>query len=219
MRYQAVLFDLDGTLLDTLEDLATAQTVFSQPRACPCIRWTPFAFLSAMDSTPWWSGCCPRICARPRWYGTLRRSFEEEYGKNWHECSAPYPGIAGLLDELTARGLRLSILSNKPDTFTRLCVRQLLPLGPLIRCSGSVPVCRKNRIPAQPLRSPACLACSLRKFCMSATAGWICKPRFLPAWLRSVSSGVSGPADELRQAGAHHLIAQPEELLPIIFSS
>jgi phosphoglycolate phosphatase len=49
------------------------------------------------------------------------------YGRNWNVNTHPYPGIPELLDEFTARGLKMAVLSNKPDEFARKTVETILP--------------------------------------------------------------------------------------------
>ena len=44
--------------------------------------------------------------------------FRQAYGRNWNVRTRPYEGIPELLDVLSARGLALAMLSNKPDEFT-----------------------------------------------------------------------------------------------------
>jgi phosphoglycolate phosphatase len=55
------------------------------------------------------------------------QAFFREYEDNWHHGSRPYPGIPGLLDGLSERGLRLSVLSNKPHQFTTAFLDRFLP--------------------------------------------------------------------------------------------
>jgi len=61
---------------------------------------------------------------------TLQRCLEavrQEYSKRWAEKTKPYPGVVELLDELDSRGILKAILSNKPDDFTKLTVKTILP--------------------------------------------------------------------------------------------
>jgi phosphoglycolate phosphatase len=52
---------------------------------------------------------------------------EQIYDKCWHKNTKPYPGIPELLSNLAKRGLLLTVLSNKPDYFTKIMVAKLLP--------------------------------------------------------------------------------------------
>ncbi len=127
MRYQAVLFDLDGTLLDTLTDLAAASN-----RVLAGLDLKPYP----VQDYRYFVGSGVRHlveCILPR---PLREqeeavdaaiaAFQEEYAKNWQEHTRPYPGIDELLDYLRNSGYRTGVLSNKPQHFTRLCVETLL---------------------------------------------------------------------------------------------
>lgn len=127
MDYKAVLFDLDGTLLDTLQDRPLRATASLAVLGCPSIRLTPIAILSATASMSWPNEFCRSRCALRKPLRPQRQPFKPEYTNNWNDRSAPYAGIPAMLDQLIAAGLRLCILSNKPDAFTRLCVEQLLP--------------------------------------------------------------------------------------------
>lgn len=53
--------------------------------------------------------------------------LRETYTRNWNVNTRPYDGIPEMLDFLVSRSLKMAILSNKPDDFTQLCVRDLLP--------------------------------------------------------------------------------------------
>jgi phosphoglycolate phosphatase len=56
----------------------------------------------------------------------LYREFRAEYGRNWKTKTQPYNGVAAMLDGFGGSGLKLSVLSNKPDDFTKKCVNELL---------------------------------------------------------------------------------------------
>ena len=219
MRYQAVLFDLDGTLLDTLEDLATAANRVLAAKGLPVHTVDAFRIFVGDGLNTLVERMLPDDARTPEMIRDAAAFFREEYGKNWHECSAPYPGIAAMLDGLTAQGLRMGILSNKPDTFTQLCVRQLLPswtFNPVLGQRSGVP---KKPDPSAALEVARLLSLQPSQILYVGDSG-VDMQTALSAGMPAV--GVLWgfrPADELRQAGAHHLIARPEELLPIIFSS
>jgi phosphoglycolate phosphatase len=55
------------------------------------------------------------------------KEFEQEYSKTWNNETSLYPGISEMLELIRARGLKMSILSNKPHEFTRYCVEAFFP--------------------------------------------------------------------------------------------
>jgi phosphoglycolate phosphatase len=219
MRHQAVLFDLDGTLLDTLEDLAVAANRVLVARSLPTHPVDAFRTFVGDGLNTLVERILPENMRSAEIVLDAVASFQEEYARNWHDHSVPYPGIAGLLDQLTAEGLRLSILSNKPDAFTHLCVRQLLPHWTFDPLLGQRPGVPKKPDPSAALEVARLLGLTPAEILYVGDSG-IDMQTALSAGMDAV--GVLWgfrTADELRQAGAHHLIARPEELLPIISST
>ena len=122
-RFKAVIFDLDGTLLDTLEDLGESMNSvllnmgFSQH---PIEAYKLFVG-DGMEEL------ARRVLPQGnRDGGTVRACVEAmrgEYGKRWHTKTKPYKGICEMLNELVHAGVFLSVLSNKPHDFTKEVVR------------------------------------------------------------------------------------------------
>lgn len=54
-------------------------------------------------------------------------AYKDEYGKRWNARTRPYEGIPELLAELQRRGVPMGVLSNKADSFTRMCVAEYFP--------------------------------------------------------------------------------------------
>jgi phosphoglycolate phosphatase len=127
MRYSAVLFDLDGTLLDTLEDLADAVNRVMAARGFPQHPTAAFRYFVGDGSTKLIERVLPKERRSPATIGECLAQFKREYELNWNVKTRPYPGIAEMLDGLVERKVRLSVLSNKIDAFTRKCVEELLP--------------------------------------------------------------------------------------------
>jgi phosphoglycolate phosphatase len=57
----------------------------------------------------------------------IASKIEEEYSRRWTEHTLPYPGIPELLDALANSGIRMAILSNKPQRPAEVMVSRLLP--------------------------------------------------------------------------------------------
>jgi phosphoglycolate phosphatase len=123
---RGVLFDLDGTLLDTLEDIGGSVNRVLARRGLP---------VHPIDAYRDFVGEGARVLilrALPESHrddGTVHDSlaeYRETYARHWNETTKPYAGIPDLLDALAARGLTLGILSNKPHDMTRRCAEHYL---------------------------------------------------------------------------------------------
>ncbi|MCE5280064.1 MAG: HAD family hydrolase [Planctomycetaceae bacterium] len=126
MKYAAVIFDLDGTLLDTLEDLADSMNTALAAQGLPTHPLEAFKVFVG-DGLEVFT----RRSLGPRGGDDelVRRTIElqrDRYSRCWADRTRPYPGISDLLDALTARGIPIAVLSNKPHPFTLKCVHQLL---------------------------------------------------------------------------------------------
>jgi phosphoglycolate phosphatase len=155
MRFHAVLFDLDGTLLDTLEDLADSTNAALRAQGFAEHPLAAYRYFIGNGVENLVRRALPpeRLEA-----ATLARSAElmrREYSARWADKTRPYPGVAELLDALTARGLPMTVLSNKPDDFTRLCVSRLLPDWRFEVVLGAGPGVPKKPDPAAALRIAA----------------------------------------------------------------
>ncbi len=123
---RAIIFDLDGTLLDTLSDIADSMNEVLARFGLP---------LHERDTYPAFVGGGIDVLvyrALPedrRDEATVFRAvaaMKEEYARRWSDTSRPYPGVPKLLDKLTHKGIILAVLSNKLESFTKTMVKALL---------------------------------------------------------------------------------------------
>ena len=127
MSYNAVLFDLDGTLLDTLEDLGNSMNRVLITQGFPTHPLDAYRYFVGDGITMLVTRTLPEEQRNEAVIQRCMALFREDYGQNWKVKTRPYDGIPEMLDALEARGLKLTILSNKPHEFTKRCVAQILP--------------------------------------------------------------------------------------------
>ncbi len=126
MKYRAVVFDLDGTLLDTLEDLANATNAALREMALPVHEVEAYRYFVGDGLRKLVERALP---AEREGEADFRRAmalFREHYGRNWKARTRLYDGVPDMLDAMTERNLPLAVLSNKPHEFTVRCVGELL---------------------------------------------------------------------------------------------
>ena len=127
MHYQAVIFDLDGTLLDTLEDIANSVNSTLARYGFPTHGSDAYRYFVGDGVTMLVSRALPAEKRNDDIIADCVGAFRENYDRNWNSTTSPYDGIPELLDVLTAKHVKMAILSNKPDDFTKRCVHELLP--------------------------------------------------------------------------------------------
>ncbi|KFL33504.1 MULTISPECIES: HAD family hydrolase [unclassified Sulfurospirillum] len=121
-----IVFDLDGTLLDTLEDIAISANfslVSLGFEAQECEKYRYFVgegvsklFENIFASNP----------QSPELIQDAVSLFESHYAKQFNQNTTLYEGISKMLTFLQKRGFKMSILSNKPDSFTKMCAMKYL---------------------------------------------------------------------------------------------
>jgi phosphoglycolate phosphatase len=127
MRYAAAIFDLDGTLLDTLADIADAMNAALEKMGFPGHKTAEYRYLTGDGVRALAERSIPDKAKREAAVAACIQEFRMEYAERWGTKTRPYPGIPELLAGLAGRRVKLSVLSNKLDEFTRRAVREFLP--------------------------------------------------------------------------------------------
>lgn len=127
-RHRCVLFDLDGTLVDSLADLADSMNRVLIRQGLPPHPTEAYRYFVGDGMVNLVQRALPPgNNNRQDLIQDCVREMRQEYGLHWADTTRPYPGIAELLDALASRGIEMAILSNKPDRLTQEVVRTLLP--------------------------------------------------------------------------------------------
>ena len=126
MQFKAVCFDLDGTLLDSLADLADCTNKILLKRGFPEHPVDAFRYFVGDGAKMLMTRVLPEEVRNESLIEDCRQDFETSYRECWNEQTIPYKDIPELLDALIGRQLKLTVLSNKPNEFTLLMVENLL---------------------------------------------------------------------------------------------
>ena len=213
MKPAAFIFDLDGTLLDTLDDLADSMNLVLKRFGFPGHPPEAYKYFVGDGMEVLVQRALP-ITHRDE--ATISRCFSamrEEYAVRWKTKTKPYPGIPDLLDELSQRRWPLTILSNKPHDSSLMVVAELLPLWNFQMILGARPLVPKKPDPAGALEIAEKLGLSPGEFVYLGDTG--------TDMLTATRAGMFPvgvlwgfrQAEELKENGAKILLEKPLDLL------
>jgi len=126
MNFKAVIFDLDGTLLDTLEDLADSMNSVLESMSLPVHPLGNYKILVGRGMRNLVTSALPPELRNEKKIEQCFTAMFEEYGRRWDKKTRPYEGIDILLDALSRKQIKAAILSNKVDQLTQLVVKKYL---------------------------------------------------------------------------------------------
>lgn len=136
MNCKGLIFDLDGTLLDTLEDLADAANATLRYFAFPEHPVDAYKYFVGEGLKTLMQRIVPDDQTDQRTLKLYMAKFTEFYQNTWNKRSVPYTGILQMVETLSHAGLKLAVLSNKPHAFTKICVETYFPENPFLYVYG-----------------------------------------------------------------------------------
>ena len=126
MKFNAVLFDLDGTLIDTIDDIGNAVNRVLLKKGFEKHSISSYRQFVGDGSKTLITRALPEEHRNEKLISACHKEFIEDYSRNIVVKTRPYDGIPEMLDMLKMQGLKLAVLSNKSDFLTKKCVSTVL---------------------------------------------------------------------------------------------
>ncbi|MGA2937241.1 MAG: HAD family hydrolase [Syntrophobacteraceae bacterium] len=215
--FQAIILDVDGTLLDTLQDVADSMNSTLRHFGFPTHELEKYKYFLGEGienlvrrSLPDSAKTDPRLISR------CLEMMRQIYERNWNVKSRPYPGIPELLDALTACGLKMAVLSNKPHDLTQRAVEGLLPSWRFEVVMGESPSVPRKPDPSSALEIANRLGVEPAGFIYLGDTGTDMKTANAAGMYAVGALWGFRNAEELIASGARKLIAKPAELLELL---
>ncbi len=145
MEYSAVIFDLDGTLLDTLADIADAANRVLASRRLPTHEVPAYREFVGNGVDVLMQRAMPPEHRDDKTIASSSAQFRRIYCETWNLSSCPYPGIHELLNRLAQRQIQLAVLSNKPHANTIECVNEFFDASTFAVVYG-----QRDEVPCKP---------------------------------------------------------------------
>lgn len=215
MKYKAVVFDLDGTLLDTLEDLADSLNRVLRDRGLPTHPTEAFRYFVGSGAAVLVSRALPRGEQNDQLAAECLEAFRGEYNRNWKNKTRPYEGVSELLDALSAKQTRMAILTNKPQHFAELCVREFLDAWEFEMIVGQRDGIPMKPDPAGPREIARSLDVPLQEFLYLGDSDIDMRTAVDANMLPVGATWGFRSEKELRESGAVKIIGRPTELLEL----
>ncbi|MBR5075910.1 MAG: HAD-IA family hydrolase, partial [Bacteroidales bacterium] len=137
MKHKLVIFDLDGTLVDTIADLGTAVNVALEMRKLPLHTLEEYRKMVGNGVRKLVQRAMPeQLQGDETLLDALLADFISYYIEHIDDKSAPYPGVPELLVELDAAGCKLAVASNKFQSGAEKLVGRLFPQVPFVAVCG-----------------------------------------------------------------------------------
>ncbi|NLT22051.1 MAG: HAD family hydrolase [Syntrophorhabdus sp.] len=130
MRFNGVIFDLDGTLVDSLEDIGDSMNNILRKYGFPTHGLTEYKAFVGRGMRNLVVRSLPEDARDEARIVICRDSLLKEYGMNCLKKTRPYEGITDLIDGLDRRRIKRAVFSNKIDHLTKRIVGELFPGRP-----------------------------------------------------------------------------------------
>ncbi|MDR1509358.1 MAG: HAD-IA family hydrolase [Synergistaceae bacterium] len=122
MKIKAVLFDLDGTLLNTLDDIADSANYALSAAGCPPHPVSAYRYFVGQGVDNLVKRAAPEAGRTPERLAAIKKIYLERYSKHSMDKTRPYCGVPAMVGELKKIPVKLAVISNKPERDTKATI-------------------------------------------------------------------------------------------------
>ncbi len=222
MPIHALIFDLDGTLADSLHDIGDALNRALLEQGLPTHSLEAYRHMVGEGVEVLVNRALGAAAQGPN-AAQLVKSTTEAYRSHYreaaHQKTWPYPGIDELLRALSAVRVPMAVLSNKKDDFTKALVAQRFGHIRFVAVRGE-----QDGVPRKP-NPTAALELALELNVLPANIGFVGDTAIDMKTARAAGMHAIGvlwgfrSRAELEGAGAQHVLSEPREVLPLVGAS
>ncbi|HNX02546.1 MAG: HAD family hydrolase [Candidatus Cloacimonas sp.] len=131
-QIKAIIFDLDGTLIDSIVDIAGAMNAALKSFGYPEHPVEEYKSFIGDGQTELVKRALPEDKRTPEIIDKVAKKYWDNYDLQWYLNTNIFPGVLYLIQLAVARKMKLAILSNKPHYFTKKMIRHFFR-GAMIR--------------------------------------------------------------------------------------
>jgi len=213
MNFRAIIFDLDGTLADTLEDIADNMNRVLTGMGFPTHEYDAFRFFVGEGLKNLVARCLPEDARTDEMITTCHDRMIEVYHSNYVNKTHLYNGIPELLDALSAQGVKMAVLSNKADPLTQKICAVLLKQWKFKIVMGATERFPRKPNPASALYIAGQMGVEPNHICYLGDSDVDMKTAIAAGFYPVGVSWGFRPKEELVENGAKRIIHHPIELL------
>ena len=213
---KALIFDLDGTLIDSLADIAESINRMLDGRGYPRCAPESFKEMVGDGMEKLVERALPETERSAELITVCTEEYRTHYDRLWNAETTPYAGIDTLLDTLRTRGLKLGVISNKAHRFTVPMTEHFFGQGRFDAILG-----QRDSVPRKP--APDAAREMIAQFGLNpAQCAYVGDSGIDMKF--ALAAGMTGigvlwgfrSEQELRESGAHHLVSSPEQILALL---
>ena len=214
MKHKGVIFDLDGTLIDTLGDIAASMNKALETHGFPALEIDAYR-----EKVGWGIRRLAALCLtenNKEASDTVAETATRFYSEAPLVFTKAYPGIPELVSELRQRKIKTAVLTNKPDPTAQLVVAGIFPQGSFYSVKGEIfgrprkpdPACVWDLLVEMNLNPGDVIFAGDSEVDIETAVSSGCFPLGVSWGYRS--------RETITKAGARWIIDKPEELLEIL---